>query len=157
MNWDAIGAISEAIGAAGVIASLLYLAVQIRSSTRASAVESKLASTRFYTEFFGSLVESPELNELMMRGRKSLETLSPEEYYRFSNLVFQAFSFFSAGYFQVRQGTLSEQDWFEGRAILRYWLRGPGVQQWWSKVAKPMFGTDFVAFIEAEIRDIDAA
>jgi hypothetical protein len=30
MNWDAIGAIAELLGAIGVIASLVYLAGQIR-------------------------------------------------------------------------------------------------------------------------------
>jgi hypothetical protein len=32
MNWDAIGAIAELLGAIGVIASLIYLATQIRQS-----------------------------------------------------------------------------------------------------------------------------
>ena len=32
MNWDAIGAIAELLGAVGVIASLVYLATQIRQS-----------------------------------------------------------------------------------------------------------------------------
>ena len=32
MNWDAIGAIAELLGAIGVIASLVYLATQIRHS-----------------------------------------------------------------------------------------------------------------------------
>jgi hypothetical protein len=35
MNWDAIGAIAESLGAIGVIATLLYLSVQIRQNTRA--------------------------------------------------------------------------------------------------------------------------
>ena len=34
MNWDAIGAIAELLGAVGVIASLIYLATQIRQNTR---------------------------------------------------------------------------------------------------------------------------
>jgi hypothetical protein len=33
MNWDAIGAVAELLGAIGVIASLVYLAVQIRQSS----------------------------------------------------------------------------------------------------------------------------
>ena len=32
MNWDAIGAIAELLGAIGVIASLVYLATQIREA-----------------------------------------------------------------------------------------------------------------------------
>ena len=34
MNWDAIGAIAETLGAVGVIASLAYLAGQVRDSRR---------------------------------------------------------------------------------------------------------------------------
>ncbi len=33
MNWDAIGAIAELLGAIGVIGSLVYLATQIRQNT----------------------------------------------------------------------------------------------------------------------------
>ncbi len=33
MNWDAIGAVGEVVGAAGVIATLGYLALQIRANT----------------------------------------------------------------------------------------------------------------------------
>ena len=76
MNWEAIGAISETIGAAGVIASMLYLAVQVRASTRASAIESKLASSRIYTDFIGSLIQSPELNRILVQGCKDLTSLA---------------------------------------------------------------------------------
>ncbi len=34
MNWDAVGAMAELVGAIGVIASLIYLAIQIRQNTR---------------------------------------------------------------------------------------------------------------------------
>lgn len=36
MNWEALGAIGEIVGAVGVIATLGYLAVQIRQNTRSS-------------------------------------------------------------------------------------------------------------------------
>ena len=36
MNWEAIGSIAEILGALGVIASLLYLSVQVRQSTQAT-------------------------------------------------------------------------------------------------------------------------
>ena len=35
MNWDALGAIGEIVGAVGVIATLAYLAVQVRQNTGA--------------------------------------------------------------------------------------------------------------------------
>ena len=38
MNWDAIGAVGEIIGALAVVVTLAYLAVQIRASTRETEV-----------------------------------------------------------------------------------------------------------------------
>ena len=34
MNWDAVGAIAESVGAFGVIVSLIYLALQVRQNTK---------------------------------------------------------------------------------------------------------------------------
>ena len=34
MNWEAVGAMAESIGAAGVIVSLIYLALQVRQNTK---------------------------------------------------------------------------------------------------------------------------
>lgn len=155
MNWEAIGAIGEAIGAVGVIASLIYLAVQVRASTRASAVESKLASTRMRTDFLNYLIESSDLNNLFNQGRQGIEPLSTEDYYRFSNMALHAFSFLSAGYFQFCKGTLNEDDWNETRAIISFLLRGPGIREWWVKVGKYMFGDNFVSFVESEIKKIE--
>ena len=152
MNWDAVAAIAEAVGAAGVIASLLYLAMQVRASTRASAVEAKLASSRMYTDFIAMLVQKPELNDIFLRGRKDIRSLNPEEYMRFSNMAFIAFSFFSAAYFQYSNKTLSDADWYELRAITKYWMIGQGAQDWWHKLGHLSFDRPFSEFVESEIR-----
>ena len=155
MNWEAIGAVGEVAGAAGVIITLLYLSVQVRASNVASKVEAKLATSGMYTDFLRTLIESPEINDVFVRGRENMGQLNSEEFYRFSNLGFRAFSYFSAGYFQHRMGSLSESDWFEMLAIVRFWLRGKGTQDWWKRLGTHMYGSDFVAFIESEIRRLD--
>ena len=157
MNWDAIGAVAEALGAAGVIASLLYLAIQVRASTRASAVEAKLQSTRLLGETMDVVIQSPELADIFGRGLADLKSLSKEEYYRFSNLCLKAFWSFSAAYFQFSTGTLAESDWQEQKLALHYWLRGPGCRSWWAKFGRASFGPAFQDFIEVEIATLDAA
>jgi hypothetical protein len=151
MNWDALGAFAELVGAAGVIGSLLYLAAQVRTSNRAAAVQAKLESTRLLNDFMDLLIQRPELNQLMLKGRKGLDSLSPDEYHQFSNISLKAFWFFSAGHFQFRRGTLAESDWFELQAVIDYWLRSQGCRDWWRKLGRSMYGDEFAAFVESEI------
>jgi len=156
MSWDAVGAVAELVGALGVVASLIYVATEVRQSNRASAVQAKLETTRFMTDYGDLLLEHPELREIRKRGLRDLGALSAEELDQFTDLSLKAFWFFSAGYFQHRERTLSENDWYELLAVARYWLRAPGCRVWWRKVGRFMFGPDFVAFVEREIEAIDA-
>jgi len=51
MNWDAIGAIGDFVGGVGVIVTLGYLAVQIRSSTKALRGQAQREIGRNITAF----------------------------------------------------------------------------------------------------------
>jgi hypothetical protein len=157
VNWDAIGAVGEVAGALGVIVTLLYLSAQIRSSNVASKVEAKLAFQTMYTDFLRMQIDSPELNELFLKGRKQLESLEKQEFYRFTNLALLSFSQFSAGHFLQAQGTLSRSDYHENLAVVRFWLRGEGTRKWWVKYGRYMYGEEFVAFIDSEIAQIQHA
>jgi hypothetical protein len=156
MDWDAVGAMGELAGAVGVIASLVYLATQIRHNTRASAVEAKLATTGMLTAFGDMLIADPELNDLFMRGRESTEGLSQQEYQRFSSMVMKTFWFGSAAHFQLRTGTLIDEDWFEIKAILDFWIAGPGVRDWWRRYGHQRFGRTYAEFIDTEVARAEA-
>jgi len=156
MNWEAAGAIAETIAALGVVVSLIYLANQARSEARATTVANKLASTKLLTDFMDPLIANPELMDLLMRGRTGA-TLTEVDRYRFSNMCLKAFWFFSAIQVQLRMRMLSDEDWTEAQAVLRFWLDGPGVRAWWRNGARTRFGGAFVAFIDDEIGRIEAS
>lgn len=151
MNWDAIGAIAEVVGAVGVIASLIYLGLQMREANRAAAVAAKLEAATLLGAFMDVQLQNPELDALWRRGRESIDGLDADEYYRFSNFVLKAFWFFSAGHFQLCCGRLAQSDWAEIRAIIRYWLDGAGCRAWWAKTGQFNFGERFKTFVNEEI------
>lgn len=156
MNWDAIGAISEMLGALGVIASLIYLATQLRSNAVASAVEAKLTTTRFLTDFNRDLINDPELYDLWDRGGRDLDILERPEFIRFSNLNLNAFWFFSAGHFQKRVGKLDANEFYEMESIMTFWLSRPGVQQWWMKYGRDRYNPEFVKYVEQKFISQDS-
>ena len=87
MNWDAIGALAELVGAIGVIASLAYLASQIRQNTnamRGTAHESSVARNTQYALAIGS---SPQVSDLLARGHRSYESLSTAERLQYTHLI----------------------------------------------------------------------
>ena len=69
LNWGAIGAIAEMFGAAGVIASLIYLASQIRQSTRQSFAASYQSRAESSGHIFGELSMSNGLPEIFLKAR----------------------------------------------------------------------------------------
>ena len=67
MNWDALGAIGEIVGATAVAISVIYLAVQIRKQT----VESRLSATRDLSDkrsgFMKVLVSDEDLSQIWLK------------------------------------------------------------------------------------------
>ncbi len=67
MNWDAIGAIAELLGAVGVIASLVYLAGQIRQSREQMALNSRTMQASTQQDI------SENINGIVMRATADSE------------------------------------------------------------------------------------
>ena len=151
MDWEAVTAIGQVLGALGVIASLIYLAAQVRQNNRASSVAAKLASTQLLSRFVDSLIADPQLMDVWIRGRENFEALDRDDHMRFSNMCLKAFWFFSAAHYQLRVKTLQEDDWTEFYSVICFWLDGKGVRTWWDKTGRTRFGKSFASFIDAEI------
>ncbi len=90
MNWEAIGAIGELIGAVGVISTLGYLAFQIRQNTqqlaqneRSSIASAVHASATNLRENRRSLYESSEVTEIWLKGMSDPRELAENDLYRF--------------------------------------------------------------------------
>ena len=65
MNWEAIGAIGEVVGAAGVIATLIYLAAQIRQNAAATRADIRQSLAEQQTQFINTRATDPFLRASM--------------------------------------------------------------------------------------------
>lgn len=89
MNWEAIGAIGEILGALAVFVSLLYLALQIRSSRRSDQIVAAAEAASAVDQWIGQIVRDENLYDLYHRGLVAYESLSREEKGRFGLLILQ--------------------------------------------------------------------
>ncbi len=86
MNWDVVIAVAEIVGVVAVIASLVYVAVQIRQNTniaRATLVHGTQVS---FSRFHELLAADAELADIYIRG-ENVEDLSKVETRRFNSLI----------------------------------------------------------------------
>src|SRR5205085_3043187 len=79
MNWDAINAISQLISSIAVVVSVLYLAVQLRSSTRVARVAAMDAAAAALRDVTKPFMENAELGRVWRTGLEHLNALSPED------------------------------------------------------------------------------
>ncbi len=84
MNWDAIGAVGEVVGGVAVIATLLYLAVQIRQNAQSVRNAASLSVNEGLAEINRRLSNDSEFADLWLRGLKDYRGLTNVERARFA-------------------------------------------------------------------------
>ena len=82
MNWDAIGAIGEIIGAIAVVATLLYLSIQTNRTRMAVEAGSTTATQEAYSRWRTAFVQNSDLAKAFAKANAG-EELSPEEKIQF--------------------------------------------------------------------------
>lgn len=130
MNWEAIGAIGEIIGATAVIVSLAYLGIQIRNQN----VESRIASVHDVLEGFRteiSAFRTAELAELLGNGSEDFEALSDIEKIQFVAMVQGPLRFWEEAYHRYTAKRLNAQLWNGIHAQMRDFISMNGLQKVW--------------------------
>ena len=84
MNWDAIGALGEVIGAIAVFITLVYLTFQIRLNTKsvkAAAVQAAMTSA---SSTYAALAYDAEMSRIYWEGLSDFKSLPRDERRRFA-------------------------------------------------------------------------
>ncbi len=136
MNWEAIGAIGEILGAIAVVSTLFYLAMQIRAANAVQVAESR-RSVHTETGVLASIVgQSIENSRVFRLGLTEYESLNLDEQtqfmWMFAMLVGQA----DLAYADKRLG-LTDQQYFEDSSHGPFrMLRTSGGREYWALHSK---------------------
>jgi len=148
MNWSAIGAIGEIIGAVAVVVSLVYLAVQIRQSsavTKSMAIQN-WASTSALEK--SAVFSDPEFAALVVRGYADYDSLNGIDQRRFRNFYIQTMNSFELLFFQLQNGTIDAM-FFEGKKGSYLQLfKHPGAHKLWDLLAEIQWDVRFRAYVD---------
>jgi hypothetical protein len=132
MNWDAVGALAEAVGAAGVIATLAYLAIQIRRSNLLATAESSRFSHTASDPAVLAISQDPDLARIFREGLGDRDSLSADDRVRFDMVMGTLIGGFSASI--TDQALLGRRPDLQGdqTEALKAFLLAPGGASWWA-------------------------
>ncbi len=140
MNWDAAGAVGEIVGAGAVVATLVFLAIQIREGQRAQRESNTLARSaaadKAFDQFSGFrrlVAGDPEVTRIWLAGCAD-ETLDVPDTERFQQLAVD-YLFIYAMWIQRMQAV----DMLDGaesaiRTLTEELGERPGLRPHWSRV-----------------------
>jgi len=145
MNWDALGAIGELVGALGVIATLVYVAVQLRQSTRAVRAATLNATTASQQ---AELRWSSDIGQAVTTAFHRPEELTELETHQVTEWMTAAFLARENEYRQHQKGLLERDKWEQSKTIVQMIAGIPWFRNWWSEYGRHVYTVSFVEWVD---------
>ena len=151
LNWDAIGAVGEILGALGVIFTLGYLAVQIKYTRNAWNRQNERDLLDGVTTSSQLIVEYPEVAELLLNGQDNFENLSETDKVRLHQWLYIWITKVDLAVRDQQAGGFSDPEQLEiSLEAVATALRPKGIRSWWES-ARWLFSEETQKRVESAI------
>ncbi|PCI76240.1 MAG: hypothetical protein COB20_11125 [SAR86 cluster bacterium] len=149
MNWDALGALGELVGAAAVVATLIYLSVQLRQNTRAVKLSSAQAVTEELQAMFSLLSSDQSLAEIFVEAGKSDELSGADlvRYYTFNSNLLRVYE---NAFLQKQENAINNAHWIGMTRMMIDYSKMAAFSSYW-RDRKHWLSDEFQDHMEAEI------
>jgi len=155
MSWEAISTIAEVIGAIAVVVSLVYLAIQLRTNTRAVRANAAWDSEISYAEKNYDIAHAPSVALLAARlsSASSIEDFDETESAQLYFAVRGALQVAQAQWWLWRSGSLPDELWAIRRRWAKNFIDAPAVNAIWrAELEQHIFSEEFAEHIESAER-----
>lgn len=148
MNWNAIGAVAEIVGAIAVVVTLIYLAVQVRQATQATQAASFQTASALEQEFLLVVGQDPATARTWatyMFG--DLTTLPEDERMQAVFLMGSMLRRLENVYHQHKLDTISDDAWFSRRGMFAAVAQSRAFAHFMTGPARGFVGQEFIDFM----------
>jgi hypothetical protein len=149
MSWDAISALAEVAGAVATVASLVFLAVQIRANTAAVRASVFNQKTDSWADAMRPLLDAGQ-TDLFLRGLRSYKALGAPDKVRFGVLVGAMLDQLAGLIEHAQRGLVAESALAPYDAYFAELFKWEGAREFW-EVQRPMYSTVVCARIERSL------
>ena len=147
MDWNIVAAVSAIVASIAQAVTVIYLAVQIRRNTRATASQTYHLATQALGEMAAIVGDTKEKTRIFTTGMAEPDKLDELEFLQFAYLGVSLFRRYENVFFQYQSGLIDEDFWIGHRDNLLWFFHRPGTQKWW-KQRRLGFSDRFRAFLE---------
>ena len=148
MTLENINYIAQTIGVLAILASLVFLAIQVRQNSAITRAQVHQQVADAFTVYLETMANHSAVVFAGTSGNKGMTSLSDEELLRFSFIMAGLFKIWENAFYQYKSGFLDERTWQSNVTWMLTWFHMPGVQTWWG-VRKGLFAAEFQAFLES--------
>jgi hypothetical protein len=150
MDWDAIGAVAEMIGAVAVVVTLIYLAIQTRDNVKVLRARAVWDAQVSFVEVNEILGDGGTVSELIYRTVNDPDKLSAYEEYLVHRFMRGWFQRMEAQFALYRAGILEREVWQLRRGYAKAILQNPVISRFWEMDKNnSMFTKAFVESIDS--------
>ena len=147
INWDAVGAGAELVGAVATVSTLAYLALQIRQANKVARFSAATTRAERWTQLSSFLSQSPEINRVFRVGLQTPELLAEQEYHYFEAIFSTVLASYQGSFYLQREDVLFVAEWESALENLKWLVATPCFGRFWANWKKSYPG-DFVAFVD---------
>jgi hypothetical protein len=135
MNWEAIGAIGEILGAATVVATLFYLARQVGHATAVARASARQAISQMNVDSWGVSLD-PQILARAASKVTAHEELTPDELGNYVRWILMRMRFIENAHYQYEEGLLDASEWNGYTNLIQILVgRDSPVQEAWGRAA----------------------
>ena len=150
MNWDAIGAIGEVLGAIAVVVTLIYLALQVRQNTDALKLGTAHNTTTELADVNLFPSGNHEIADIFLRGLEDIEDLERVERLRLYGYFHKYCRTQENVHYQFTHNAL-EAELFEGITIQFISVMSmPGPRHYW-QARKYWYNQKFQVYVDQQL------
>ena len=150
MSIQDLGSLGEFIAAIATIATLVYLAVQIRQNTDTVRNQSETTVSQQLADWCGQVVTTPGLSALYDKAARDPGNLDNEERALFLWMIAQLFLIYEGHYHLYKKGFIVQSAWGAKENLMLGLLQNPVVRDWWDSRVSPM-SPEFFDYLEPKI------
>lgn len=140
--------IAQIISATAVVASLIFVGVQLRQATKAVRASTSQAHSTTYHAIVAKIVENADFARIWREALADFDSVSADERVRFVAQVSALFRYYETSRVQWLRGQLDDEHWFSIEKQAESLAAQPGIQSWW-RLRRHWHSDDFRRWFEA--------